>query len=149
MIEYLAFELCKSDERSRFLSIRQNKDGADVQIGDGRRGMYIAGQVIRYKLSLDDFRKISHAIEELKVYAWPKSIPKDYLPGEHLLGCDVGWSLEYKEKDKVTMRHIYGKEAPPKKYPYSILMLCINKLYVDPRDSKFCFLHWVYDIEKN
>ena len=87
----------------------------------------MSDHVKKYKLNSKSEVMISLLIEPLKIYTWPKAIPAGYVPGKHMMGCDIAsWSIEYKEAEKKTMRHIYGKGAFPAAPPYSDLQECLK-----------------------
>lgn len=132
MIQYLSFERCKPDNESRYIKIFQKQDGYYLEIAAGRRGMYIVVNSRLYKCGSDSIDVISKLIEPLKIYAWPKSVPSDYVPGDHIMGCDVDtWSLDYKEVEKNTTRHVRGRGSFPDSDPYSVFYNRLSKMIPD------------------
>ncbi len=120
MIQYLTFEQCKTDNKSRYFGLFLKGGDLYFETAVGYRGMYIAGNSNVYRCTTDSAQLISAMIGALKIYTWPKAIPSDYVPGEHLMGCDVdSWTIDYKEVEKKTARHIYGKGSFPVEEPYS------------------------------
>lgn len=132
MVEYLVFELCKPDGESRCITI-QNKNGSlylDISIGN--RGLYISTNIVSYHCGGDSEKLISSLLEPSKPYTWPRVIPSDYTPGKHIMGSDIdSWSLEYKEVEKKTTRHIRGKGDIPTDEPYSSFVDNLMKIIPD------------------
>ena len=48
MIEYLGFELCKPNKRSRFIKIAVEDDGVYLTTAYGYHGMYLEDAFVRY-----------------------------------------------------------------------------------------------------
>ena len=123
MIEYLSYERCKANNKSRYFKLFRDQDGFYMEIGAGYRGMYIVGKNQLYQCQSDSIEPIteliSELIEPLKIYTWPKTFPTDYVPGNHIMGSDEdSWSLEYKETEKKTTKHIRGRGSFPDADPY-------------------------------
>ena len=123
MIQYLAFEICKSNNESRYYKLWRESDGYYLEVANGYRGMYIVGNSQFYQCGFEYMEQISNLIEPLKLYAWPKAFPSDYVPEDHLMGCDTNsWSIHYKELEKKYTRHIRGRGEYPLVKPYSVFM---------------------------
>lgn len=122
MIEYLAFQVCKEDSSSRYIKFFKKGDKFFLETAEGVRGMYIISKNDSekiYRCDESSARIISSLIEPLKLYGWPKTVPSDFVPTNAIMGCDeYSWSLDYKEVEKKTMRHIRGKGSFPKESPY-------------------------------
>ncbi len=132
MVEYLSFERCKPDNGSRYFKLFKKDEGYYLEIAAGFRGMYIVGNNTMYKCRDEDADKITILIEPLKIYTWPKAFPSDYSPEDHLMGCDTdSWSIEYKEVEKKTMRHVNGRGAFPETGLYGEFFLRISRLIPD------------------
>ncbi len=129
LIEYLCFEVCKPNNDSRFLKICIDDDSVFLSTAFGLRGTYIEDSVLTYQSSYESARLISGMLKDLKINTWPKVVPADYVPGDHLLGCDTdSWSLDYKEKGKKRTRHIRGKGSLPDYSPYNDFLECIDQI---------------------
>lgn len=123
MIQYLSFEICQPTNESRYLKLFWKQDGFYLETASGYRGMYVVGNSRLYRCNQDSVESISRAIEPLKIYGWPKVVPFNYVPGIHIMGCDTdSWSIDYKEFEKKTMRHIRGNGAFPSAEPYRIFI---------------------------
>ncbi len=132
MIQYLSFERCKPNSESRYFKLFRNQDDYYLEIATGHRGMYIVGNSQFYKCESDSIDVISKLVEPLKIYGWPKSFPSDYVPGGHIMGCDKdSWSLDYKEVEKKTSRHVRGKGKLPDTEPYCNFYNRLNKVIPD------------------
>ena len=143
MLEYLSFEYCKENEESHAITLQFDDEQGDYHLRNyhGRRGLYICGidGEKRYYVETEKIMPISKLFEMAKIYSWKKSYPPDYIPGEHFMGCDIGsWSMEYKETDKQTTRHIHGKGDICQTFPAPVLLNCVNALFVD-----FDFMEWI------
>ena len=132
MIQYLSFERCKPDNESRYFKLFHKQGGYYLEIATGYRGMYIMGNCRLYRCGTDSVEVISKLIEPLKIYAWPKAVPSSYIPGDHIMGCDVdSWSLDYKEVNKKTMRHVRGRGEFPDFEPYREFFNRLSKIIPD------------------
>jgi hypothetical protein len=132
MVESLCFEICKPDQRSRYICIEVDEDGVYLSTAFGHRGMYAEDAALHYRASLRWASRISDYLRLLKIYSWPKSVPSDYVPGKHMLGCDDdSWSLDYKEMEKSNTRHIHGKGSMPDISPYSDFIQFIDRISPD------------------
>lgn len=129
MIEYLGFELCKPNKRSRFIKIEVEDDGVYLTTAYGYHGMYLEDAFVRYHSPIQSAWLISGLLKDLKINTWPKAIPSDYVPGKYLIGCDVdAWSLDYREQGKKRTRHIRGKGSFPKTPPFEGFLECIDHI---------------------
>lgn len=129
MVQFFSFELCRPDQKSEYIKIYREPDGVYLETAYGIRGIYMSDHAKKYKLDPISEDTISLLMESLKIYTWPKAIPFGYGPGKHMMGCDdTSWSIEYKETEKKTMRHIYGKGAFPVTPPYSELNECLKRI---------------------
>ena len=132
MIQYLSFERCKPNSESRYFKLFRKQDGYYLEIAAGRRGMYIVGNGQIYKCGSDSIDVISKLIEPLKIYGWPKSVPSDYVPEDHIMGCDEdSWSLDYKEVERKTTRHVRGRGEFPDVEPYCGFFNRLSKVIPD------------------
>ena len=132
MIQYLSFERCKQDSESRYFKLFRKQDRYYLEIAVGHRRMYIVGNSQFYKCRFDSIDVVSKLIEPLKIYGWPKSVSSNYVPGDHIMGCDMdSWSLDYKEVEKKTTRHVRGKGDFPDTEPYSDFYNCLSKVFQD------------------
>lgn len=132
MVEYLAFQLCKPDGDSRYIKIHKEDGSLHMEIAAGMRGMYISDNIVKYRCGGVSENLISELIQPTKPYTWPRVIPSDYNPGEHILGCDIdSWSLDYKEEEKKTMRHIRGKGDVPEEEPYILFLVNLMRFVPD------------------
>ena len=123
MIQYLSFEICKPTNESRYLKLFWKQDGFYLEIASGYRGMYVVGNSRLYRCNQDSFESISRAIEPLEIYGSAKVVPVNYVPVIHIMACDTdSWSIDYKEFEKKTMRHIRGSGAFPSAEPYRVFM---------------------------
>lgn len=123
MIQYLSFEICKSTNESRYLKLFWKQDGFCLEAASRYQGMYVIGNSRLFRCDQDSVELISRVIESLKIYGWPKAVPFNYVPGNHIMGCDTdSWSIDYKEFEKKTTRHIHGRGAFPSVEPYSVFM---------------------------
>lgn len=142
MIEYLSYERCKANNKSRYFKLFRDQNGFYIELAAGYRGMYVAGNNKLYQCKPDSVelitKLISELIEPLKIYTWPKAIPTDYVPGKHLMGSDEdSWSLEYKETEKKTTKHIRGRGSFPDTDPYRNFYDCIRNVIPDEQ-----FMDW-------
>ncbi|MBR2788575.1 MAG: hypothetical protein IKD94_05370 [Erysipelotrichaceae bacterium] len=143
MIEYLCFELCKPDKRSRFIEIEVDEEGVYLTTAYGNQGMYLEDAFVRYHSPIQLAWLISGLLKDLKISTWPKAIPEDYVPEKHLIGCDVdAWSLDYREQGKKRTRHIHGKGSFPDTPPYEGFLECIDHIAPE-RD----WLKWLNESE--
>lgn len=139
MIEYLSFELCKPNERSRFIEIEVEKDDVYLTTAYGYHGIYIDDSIHIFHSPIQSAWLISGLLKDFKINTWPKTIPADYVPEKHIMGCDAdAWSLNYREQGKKRTRHIFGKGPFPNMPPYDGFLECIN-LIAPERD----WLKWI------
>ena len=140
MIQFLSFEICKPTNESRYLKLFfWRQEGFYLETASGYRGMYVVGNDRLYRCDQKSIELISRVIEPLKIYGWPKVIPLDYVPGNHIIGCDVNsWSIDYKECEKKTTRHIRGNGTFPLSPPYSEFISALCGVTPD-RD----FIEWI------
>lgn len=139
MIECLSFEMCKPNTKSRFIKIEVINNEVYLTKAHGSRGIYLEESVLHYCTSTQSLKPFLKILEELNISSWPKAFPKDYVPGRHLMGCDVdSWSIDYKEQGKKRTRHIHGKGSFPDIYPYSNFLEFID--CIDPEQD---WIEWV------
>ena len=139
MIEYLSFELCKPNKISRFIRIKVEENGVYLTTAYGYEGMYLENSFVHYHSPIQSAWLMSLMFEDLKIGSWPKAIPADYVPGRHMIGCDVNaWSLDYREQGKKRTRHIRGKGSFPDTPPFDEFLKCIN--HVSPERD---WLKWI------
>jgi hypothetical protein len=141
MLKYLSFEMCKPTNESRYITIFLKDDIYYMETSTGIQGIYLVEDGKLYRCSLNAIEWLSRMIEPLKIYGWPKFIPSDYVPGNHMMGCDSNsWTLDYKEIDKKTARHIHGYGAFPSVEPYSEFMKQLIRVMPDDE-----FAEWFLD----
>lgn len=142
MLEYLSFEYCKESEESHAFTLILGDDGYyHLRNNHGRRGIYAFDRdhMKDYRIEVEKLKPIIHEIEQMKIYSWRKAYPSDYVPGNHLMGCDVGsWSLDYSECEKRTTRHIHGKGSLLETFPKPSSLLFFDSLFPD-----FNFTEWI------
>ena len=132
MIQYLAFELCKSNEQSRYIKLFSRNDSFYIKSAVGSNGAYLLDCINRYHCPNETARIISSVIDSLKIYSWPKTIPSDYIPSDRIIGWDTNtWSLDFKEPKKKYARHIFGKGAFPKEESYRFFMNIVARFVPD------------------
>ena len=140
LLDEISFEFCAESDETKHINISLDSDDLYVRSERGLRGMYIykrGEQVMRYRIL--DKEGLSRKLNGLCIYKWPKAFPSDYVPEDHLMGCDTGsWSISYKEIGKKTSRHIHGKGPFPKSEPYLNLLQILNN--VDPDHD---LMEWV------
>ena len=133
MLQHLGFEFCKESGESVGMTLYLSDDGYYyLKNSFGFRGIYIcdADHVKNYRLKAEYLIGLSGALERLKLYSLKKAYPSDYIPGNHLIGCDEGsWSLDYKESEKRITRHIHGKGDFPPVPPFSDLLHLLDSLF--------------------
>lgn len=139
MIDFLNFELCKANGRSRFIKIKIKEDGVYLTTAYGYKGMYLEDSFTYYRSPVQSAWLISVMFEDLKIGSWPKAIPADYVPGKYLIGCDTdSWSLHYREQGKKRTRHIHGRGPLPKEPPFYEFIKSIN--HISPERD---WLKWI------
>ena len=140
LLDELSFGFCADNGKTRSIEISLVSDKLYVKAETGLNGLFIYARdekIKRYRIL--DKECFSRKLNGLSIYKWPKAIPEDYVPGNHLMGCDKGsWHLSYKELGKKTFRHIHGKGAFPETPPYIVLLQILNK--VDPDHD---LMEWV------
>ncbi len=140
LVDELSFTFCTESGETKHMHISLDYDRLYLKKEIGLKGLFfeVCGEnTTRY--IIPDKESFSRKINGLNIYKWPKSFPTDYVPSEHLIGCDQGtWGLTYKEIGKKTTRHIYGKGAFPISSPYVGLLRILNK--VDPDHE---IMNWV------
>ncbi len=140
MIRYLYFNICKSDNSSRYFELTIEQDGVYWETAYGNRGIYLDSNIQTYHSNKTGADEISRLIEPLKIYAWPQALPSDYVPRKQLMGCDTNsWIIEYYEDGKQTMRHIKGKGSFPVESPYFNFLVSLDN--ISPTED---LISWIY-----
>ena len=144
MIQYLSFEICKENGQSQYIKLYTEEDDYYLELAAGKNGMYINDSILLYKCrneSLESIEYIAMMIGTLRIYSWPKYIPADYIPRNRIIGCDGNtWSLDFKELEKKTTRHIRGKGEIPEESPYIDLFKYLMQILPDEE-----FKEWFYE----
>lgn len=148
MVEFISFELCKNDGQSKYIKYFKRDNDFYLETASGFQGMYIIlnnrpdldSNERLYRLSESSARLVSDLMESLKIYSWPKSIPSGYTPSDRIIGSDEDtWSLDYKEEEKKTTRHIRGKGPFPTESPYKEFYRLFTRTIPD-QETKDWFL---------
>lgn len=129
MIDYLLFEICKSDNKSRYFKFTLVDDSMFLETSFGLRGMYDSNGIKTYRCPFEFAQLMSSKIEPLKISSWPRKFPVDYVSGNPIMGCDpFSWSIDYRENGKKNTCHIRGKGDFPNIHPYDLFLLILNQI---------------------
>ena len=128
MVERVTLEICKLNGESRYISYFHEEDNLFIKVGIGYEGAYPEQNIHAYACQNNPYySSFLNYVEKLKIYSWPRAIPKDYVPGKYMIGCDTdSWSLVYKEKEKKRFCRIHGKGAYPQTEPYITLVRLLD-----------------------
>ena len=128
MVDRVTLEICKKNGESRYISYFHIDESLFVRIGIGFEGAYGEDNIHTYSCADSPYYTVFFKdMENLKIYSWPKTIPEDYTPGKHMIGCDVdSWSLIYHEAGKKRTRHIQGQFAYLETEPYITLVRLLD-----------------------